>query len=99
MIKEVVLNCGFVLVFNNRFIIQWGLLLIMDTTYIDLIFPIAFTSTSYKVICMDKNQAVTTTNSFSPIFTEANSYATRTKTRIICTLNDAQAVNWVAIGY
>lgn len=89
----------YVLELNNRFIIQWGILLMAYTTYIDLIFPTTFTDTTYKVICMDKNQAETTTSSLLPVFIEATSYATRTKTRIICTMNNAQAVAWVAIGY
>lgn len=70
----------------------------MDTTYVDLTFPVAFTNTGYKIICTDKNQALTTSSDYLPIFAEATTYATKAKTRIVCTINDAQAVGWIAIG-
>lgn len=84
---------------SNGIIIQWGTVIMSNTTYIDLTFPVAFTTTAYKIICMDKNQALTTSSNIFPIFAEATSFATTTQTRIICTENDIQAVSWIAIGY
>ena len=79
--------------------IQWGSTNFESSRSGWITFPIAFSSTTRVVVCIDTNSADETVASYYPVFVEMT--AKRTTTRSYISLSDSgtQAFRWIAIGY
>lgn len=89
----------FVLVFNNKVLIQWGLTVMREVYSKDIQLPTSYSSVNYAFCIMDQNNMVETTPTQTPIFVIATTYKTASSIRVACDIYDVQATNWLSIGY
>lgn len=87
----------FVLVFNNGFTIQKGTFS-SNETYANIIFPTTFSHTNFIIIVLDYNTSWTTEVPTVRTFCEAYTQRKTSGTRILCTLGDMGAVEYIVIG-
>lgn len=87
----------FVLGFNNGFTIQKGTFS-SNETYANVTFPTTFSHTNFVIIVLDYNTSWTTEVPTVRTFCEAYTQRKTSGTRILCTLADMGAVEYIVIG-
>ena len=87
----------FVLGFNNGFTIQKGTFSSSET-YANVTFPTTLSHTNFVIIVLDYNTSWTTEVPTVRTFCEAYTQRKTSGTRILCTLADMGAVEYIVIG-
>lgn len=87
----------FVLGFNNGFTIQKGTFS-SNETYANITFPTTFSHTNFVIMVLDYNTSWTTEVPTVRTFCEAYTQRKTSGTRILCTLGDMGAVEYIVIG-
>lgn len=94
---QIDLFSGCVYLINNRVIIQYGVGS-KDALYLDITFPVSFTTTNYSMACLDHNGSQTTQIGYDLTMAVATSVKTKAKTRIIAN-GSLGAFCCLTIGY
>lgn len=82
---------------NNGFTIQKGTFS-SNETYANVTFPTTFSHTNFVIIVLDYNTSWTTEVPTVRTFCEAYTQRKTSGTRILCTLADMGAVEYIVIG-
>ena len=83
-----------------RVCIQWGSFAVPnDRQYENITFPISFSNTSYKLVCLDYNTTATTESSTNTNMSEASKYRKISGTRMVFQNPNIGAVEYIVIGY
>lgn len=86
--------------FSNGVCLQWGSFAVPNTRqYEDITFPISFSNTSYKLVCLDYNTTATTESSTNTNMSEASKYRKISGTRMAFQNQNIGAVEYIVIGY